>query len=144
MTNITSTTRSEDPSSNIIRSLKYAEKQKITKLNQLANNELNNGLADLTFPTFNYCGPGTKVINNLLNNVKPTGNLDNICMFHDLGYLQDKQNADNIMVGQLLKQYGLIPAGLASAAFNIWNDETEHIDDTSYDLLSKIAVNLTA
>lgn len=55
---------------------------------------------DMTLPTFNYLGPGTHVVNNILNGVLPVSETDSYALQHDYDYLsatslQDVYEADN-------------------------------------------------
>jgi len=38
------------------------------------------------FKNYNYCGPYTAIIYNLLNNISPTSMIDKWCMLHDIHY----------------------------------------------------------
>lgn len=42
---------------------------------------------ELHLPGYNYCGPGTRVINRLNKKIKPVNRVDKACMKHDINYL---------------------------------------------------------
>lgn len=39
-------------------------------------------------PGYNYCGPGTKVVTSILDNIKPINDLDCGCQIHDFEYME--------------------------------------------------------
>lgn len=43
------------------------------------------------YPGMNYMGPGTHIIANIANGVKPTSYVDALALKHDLDYLFDKE-----------------------------------------------------
>jgi len=43
------------------------------------------------YPGMNYMGPGTHIIANIANDVKPTSYVDALALKHDLDYLFDKE-----------------------------------------------------
>jgi len=58
-------------------------------------------ITDMTarFAGYNYLGPGTHVIANLINGVRPTSYLDAIALVHDISYfVYTREAADNFMV----------------------------------------------
>lgn len=49
-------------------------------------------------PGYNYCGPGTKVVTSLENNVPAINGLDEGCRVHDVEYMEfagDKEGLEN-------------------------------------------------
>jgi len=98
----------------------HLENNLITKLKKLHTSEHNKSEIDLTLPGFNYLGPGTKVIHNLIHNLKPTSDIDNIALNHDVNYLlsnniEDIKLADKIMVDDI----GLLNSGPYNLAFKM-------------------------
>lgn len=71
---------------------------------------------DLTLPGMNYMGPGTKIIENLLDHKVPTSYNDYVAMQHDIAYLDksDDDAADTkaIRDAELITPTGLSPSGL--------------------------------
>ncbi len=64
----------------------------------------------LHVPGHNYLGPGTHVISNILNQVKPVDITDAIALQHDVNYvgsttLQDIINADEQMISTINSHY---------------------------------------
>ena len=51
----------------------------------------------LHIPGYNYCGPGTKVVTSITNNVKPINDLDEGCRVHDVEYLEFAGNPEKII-----------------------------------------------
>lgn len=51
---------------------------------------------DYTLPGHSYMGPGTKVITNLLNNLKPTDDVDKAAFEHDIDYVMAEDYEDII------------------------------------------------
>jgi len=61
---------------------------------------------DFTLPGYNYLGPGTHIQELLINNMKPTTELDRRAFDHDFEYLTAKSeddiiSADHNMIGKL-------------------------------------------
>lgn len=59
-------------------------------------------------PGMNYCGPGTPIILNILNDVKPVNKVDAVCRQHDIDYVQANNQeevveADKRMLNSLNK-----------------------------------------
>jgi hypothetical protein len=49
---------------------------------------------DFTLPGYNYLGPGTKIVHNLLNDVKPVDMLDEFAYQHDWEYFNANDTLD--------------------------------------------------
>lgn len=54
------------------------------------NNE--HQITDYTLPGYNYLGPGTKILHNLLNNIVPIDHLDRTAYDHDWDYFSAKDS----------------------------------------------------
>ena len=50
--------------------------------------KLEKGKKGTHIPTYNYCGPGTPIVTNMLNNIKPKNDLDEGCQVHDIEYME--------------------------------------------------------
>jgi len=62
--------------------------------------------SDWTLPGHNYAGPGTAVVDNLVNGVRPINNFDHAALHHDVDYLlsnsvSDIKTADSQMIDDL-------------------------------------------
>lgn len=77
-------------------------------------NEHNN--TDLTLPGYNYLGPGTKIIHNLLGEIKPKSVIDQIAFEHDWDYLGAETNKDMQEADRRFKDSSLGLGGVGSAA----------------------------
>ncbi len=51
---------------------------------------------DFTLPGHNYMGPGTRVITNLIEDLKPTDYMDQVSLDHDLDYVFAETSSDII------------------------------------------------
>lgn len=69
--------------------------------------EMNN--RDFTLPGHSYMGPGTRVVTNLVNDVKPTDYMDTISLEHDIDYVFAETMAD---IREADKLYGDQAKGL--------------------------------
>lgn len=61
---------------------------------------------DFTMPGHNWAGPGTNVVDNLRNNLKPTNALDHAAFHHDISYtlannVSDIHTADSQMLEEI-------------------------------------------
>jgi hypothetical protein len=89
-------------------------------------------------PYHKYFGPGTHVVANINNKIKPTTFLDAAAMIHDIEYIRgDQFKADNNMYMNLLRHSILnFPvANYIRAAF-LFKDVIGYPTDTDFDLYS--------
>lgn len=68
----------------------------------ILNSIINKLPVELHIPTYQYCGPGTKLEERLARGDKPINKLDAACMQHDIAYskskdLKDRHEADKIL-----------------------------------------------
>ncbi|BAO49532.1 capcid protein VP1-like [Alphaentomopoxvirus acuprea] len=54
---------------------------------------------------YNYCGPFTNVIKNIINDIKPFNDLDNQCRLHDINYHLFKDNKQRVIADINLLSY---------------------------------------
>lgn len=65
-------------------------------------------------PGYNYMGPGTRIATNILSNIPPTNQVDDVAIHHDLDYLQEGSS----LTGQLkadwraIKESSFTPGGV--------------------------------
>lgn len=59
----------------------------------LLNTLINNLPFPLHLPTYSYCGPGTKIRENIAKNVHPKNKLDSYCKEHDIFYMNNPDTA---------------------------------------------------
>ena len=82
----------------------------------------------LHIPTYSYCGPGTKIRENLAKNVPPKNKLDSYCKEHDVFYMNnpnvsDRNKADMKLAAQAWSRVTANDASLAerAAAYAVTN-----------------------
>jgi len=70
------------------------------------------GLFQYHFPGYNYLGPGTRFITNLVNDVKPINAIDKIAMYHDLEYVLGNYDKSDINAMRESLKYPLFESKL--------------------------------
>lgn len=75
----------------------------------LTNSIINNLPFELHLPSYNYCGPGTKLKKRLAENSQPINELDRSCMRHDIFYsksndINDRHEADKILAENAMQR----------------------------------------
>lgn len=124
------------------------------KLKRVLELEANSEQIDFTLPGHNYKGPGTHVIDNLINDLQPTDSVDYVAREHDVDYVladefQDIYEADKnfientsgdegFMASTLLRLKNLIKTKDLSDKINIeFTDEERMLINDLYELRSK-------
>lgn len=84
----------------------------------LLNNLINNLPIELHLPGYNYCGPGTKLLERLARGDKGINQLDEFCKLHDIAYhkssdLKDRHKADIILLKMAKKRANASNASLS-------------------------------
>lgn len=74
------------------------------------NSLINKLPIELHIPSYNFCGPGTKLNNRLARGDKGVNKLDEACKEHDIAYskypdLERRHAADNILSNKALKRF---------------------------------------
>ncbi|CCU55430.1 unknown similar to AMEV101 [Adoxophyes honmai entomopoxvirus 'L'] len=62
-------------------------------------------ITPLHLPKYNYCGPYTNVIKNIVQDVKPYNDIDTQCLLHDLSYHMYKDNTSRCKADVNLIKY---------------------------------------
>lgn len=107
--------------------IKNKKKKTLAKKGKGIVNSLINKLPfELHLPSYQYCGPGTKLKKRLARNDPGINELDKACKQHDIAYSQsadvtDRNRADDILAGKAWQRFKSKDASLGerAAAFSV-------------------------
>ena len=83
----------------------------------IINSLIDNLKFEAHLPFYRYCGPGTRLKENLAAGVKPLNKLDSHCRDHDIAYSQSsdiskRHEADRILIQQAIERLQSKDSGL--------------------------------
>lgn len=87
---------------------------------------------DLTLPGYNYLGPGTKIVHNLLNDVQPVNKLDATAYEHDWDYLMAENDYDIKLADERFRTNTIASDGLGPMSAYLIAIKQKFIDNARF------------